>query len=165
MDKIACFNCKQLGHYGFMCSAPTARRRSAATPHTIAQPLKTDSIDLTMPSTSFERSTMTTTNADAQTHTSMINPPPITSVHQWSNKHHPWFLNNHGRFQGFQYFRELQIKPPQCRNITRLWIYSFIVVSWDPTKSYVPGSWSKYFHAQVQTCKRWNGITSTQLYK
>jgi hypothetical protein len=109
MDQITCFKCMQLGHFGFMCRAPTARvyTRSVATPNTSAQPLKSVSFDPTLPSRPSERSSIMTSSADVQTHTSTINPLPITSVYQCSNKNHPWFLNRQGRFQALQYLREL----------------------------------------------------------
>jgi hypothetical protein len=165
MDQIMCFKCKQLGHFGYMCRAPKARvyERSAATPNTSAQPLKSVSFDPTLPSRPSERSSTTTTSANVQTHTSTVNTLPKPSVYQWSNKNHPWFLKRLGRFQAISHLQKLRVSLLQSRNRNGLWIYSFIVVSRDPSNSYVLGTWSKYFHAQVKIKRHRLGFKITRI--
>jgi hypothetical protein len=63
---------------------------------------------------------------------------PRTSVFKWS-----WSKSRY------------QCRIPKCRNKPGLWIYSFRVVSyWDPTTNlYLPGTWSKFFHAHSQVTR------------
>jgi hypothetical protein len=59
----------------------------------------------------------------------------------------------------WSYSKSYQCRVPKCRNQPGLWIYSFRVVShWDPnTNLYLPGTWSKFFHAHSQVTRH-NGL-------
>jgi hypothetical protein len=87
----------------------------------------------------------------------VLEPGPTTSAVKWS----PRSIY----YNGIQdkYLRTRHRKP-RCRNRPGLWIYSFRVVSWDPTNFYLPGTWSKFFHAQSQVTKTDLGIRSTLYY-
>ncbi len=76
----------------------------------------------------------------------VLEPGPTTSVVRWS----PRSIYCNGIKDKYRCTR---YREPRCRNRPGLWIYSLRVVSWDPNNSYLPGTWSKFFHTHSQVTR------------
>ena len=61
---------------------------------------------------------------------------PDSSVFKWSSPRYTKY------YEGIRGKYPKTYQPAHLRNKSGLWIYSFRVISWDPTDPNVPGTWS-----------------------
>ncbi len=159
-----CQNCNQFGHFTRRCiylfgglGVPEAPVNAPVIAHTMAIPVAPIEVPVEAP-----------VNAPVIAHTMAPEPPlvlalpeplqpgPRTSMVQWSTKS----LYYNGIRGKYTYAK----RKPKFKNTSGLWIYSFRVVSWDPTDSNVPGTWSKFFHAHSKVIKNKLGVRNTLYY-